>query len=85
MGHLETLKIRKNSKKLPAIWEKGTNCQVFTLDNGFKGQAVELRHAKEAFERLDGSLVWEGDRQRYSVHIHSRLFYYFDGPDPAEL
>jgi len=85
MAQFEIIPIRKNSRKLKAIWEKGTNAQRFDQDNYFNGSPVALKYVKETYERFDGKLTWSPGRQRYTVHIHSNLFYHFDGPDPREL
>lgn len=68
--------IRRNAKKqIAAIFENAIACKVFSLNNGFSGEAVSIEAARNAYEQFDFARLYESGAGSYTVHIHSNLFY----------
>jgi hypothetical protein len=67
---------RNHTRKIADIRERLTSCRVFTLENYFRGEEVDARHAWASLARsAHARLTLDPDGARAVVHIHSNCWY----------
>lgn len=66
---------RSATRRIEALKEQLTECQVYTLENYFTGTAVEPRYAWEALARSPRARLTDREDGRYTVSVHSNCWY----------
>jgi len=72
--------IRKNTKRAQAVFETATGCRVYSLGNYFRGEEVDPAFARDALHRYPHAKLTDSrDGDRFTVHVHSNLWYELRG------
>jgi hypothetical protein len=73
-------KVRRNAhKKIAAILDQITEVKVYSLDNGFTGEVIELNkeYLLDVLTRMHSSLM-DNENGTYTIDVHSNLWYNLD-------
>jgi len=68
--------IRKNTKRVEQIFTHINCCQVYCLNEGFRGRDVDPQVARNELREIGSKLVYNGG-DKYTVRVHSNLWYTF--------
>jgi hypothetical protein len=67
--------IAKNrTKRVDEIFATVQKCEVFTLENYFRGQECDKKYAREALDRWNFAKLTDNGNG-YTVHVHSNCWY----------
>lgn len=88
--------IRRNSKELGEIFRRAVDITAFSLDNNFirrevKGECIDpgnwdnkvtpQEYLAKKFAQFNFTKLYQRDDGRYTLHIHSNLWYEFEVTD----
>ena len=85
--------IRRNSKELLGIFQRARNIKAYSLDNGFIGREVTgecidpgnwdnkvspQEYLAKKFAQFNSNRLYSTAPGKYTLHIHSNLWYEFE-------
>lgn len=70
--------VARNSKRVDAIFAAATNCNAWSLANGFRGTETSAAWIREQFD--NGGKLIDNGAGAFQVNIHSNLWFTFNAP-----
>lgn len=66
---------RNHTRKITAIKERATWCEVFSLQNDFAAVECAPSYAWEELERYHFARLTEDADDKWTIHVHGNLWY----------